>query len=128
MATDDEAAAMAAMFQAQSANWEETQEKMSQFVFPAEAGFLSCSTQNYLMNSLSFSFPLEQRASTSNPGQGPTTLGVGNRSVTSPRNHCPPAMYVIDADKKVRPSCVWWQQHVNPHVSTRALDSGLSDE
>lgn len=30
VATGDEAAAMAAMFQAQSANWEETQEKMSQ--------------------------------------------------------------------------------------------------
>ena len=29
---DDEQAAMAAMFQAQTANWEETQEKMSQFV------------------------------------------------------------------------------------------------
>ena len=29
---DDEAAAMAAMFQAQTANWEETQEKMSQLV------------------------------------------------------------------------------------------------
>lgn len=51
VATDDEAAAMAAMFQAQSANWEETQEKMSQFVFPAEAGSLSCSTHDYLMNS-----------------------------------------------------------------------------
>jgi protein MPE1 len=36
VATGDEAAAMAAMFQAQSANWEETQEKMSQLVFPAE--------------------------------------------------------------------------------------------
>jgi protein MPE1 len=45
VATDDETAAMAAMFQAQSANWEETQEKMSQFVFPAGAGSLSCSTQ-----------------------------------------------------------------------------------
>ncbi|KAI0322094.1 DWNN domain-containing protein, partial [Amylostereum chailletii] len=32
-ATDDEAAAMAAMFQAQTANWEETQEKMSQYAF-----------------------------------------------------------------------------------------------
>ncbi len=31
---EDEAAAMAAMFQAQSANWEETQEKMSQWVSP----------------------------------------------------------------------------------------------
>jgi len=29
---DDEQAAMAAMFQAQTANWEETQEKMSQLV------------------------------------------------------------------------------------------------
>jgi len=34
----DEAAAMAAMFQAQSQNWEEAQEKMSQFVLPI-AGF-----------------------------------------------------------------------------------------
>jgi protein MPE1 len=31
---DDEAAAMAAMFQAQTANWEETQEKMTQLVSP----------------------------------------------------------------------------------------------
>jgi protein MPE1 len=33
----DEAAAMAAMFQAQTANWEETQEKMSQLVLPSGA-------------------------------------------------------------------------------------------
>ncbi|KAJ7155344.1 DWNN domain-containing protein [Mycena crocata] len=33
-ADDDEASAMAAMFQAQTANWEETQEKMSQLVSP----------------------------------------------------------------------------------------------
>ena len=44
---DDEAAAMAAMFQAQSANWEETQEKMSQLVsrlwrfFPVSCSNLS---------------------------------------------------------------------------------------
>ncbi|KAI9459043.1 DWNN-domain-containing protein [Russula earlei] len=37
---EDEAAAMAAMFQAQSANWEETQEKMSQLVSPL--AFFSC--------------------------------------------------------------------------------------
>jgi protein MPE1 len=37
----DEAAAMAAMFQAQSANWEETQEKMSQLVLPPLRGFHS---------------------------------------------------------------------------------------
>ena len=51
VATDDEAAAMAAMFQAQSANWEETQEKMSQFVFPVDAGSLFCSVSGCLMNS-----------------------------------------------------------------------------
>jgi len=54
VATDDEAAAMAAMFQAQSANWEETQEKMSQFVFPVGAGSLFCSTPNGLMDSRFF--------------------------------------------------------------------------
>ena len=39
IAKGDESAAMAAMFQAQSAVWEETQEKMSQFVSPLR-GFL----------------------------------------------------------------------------------------
>jgi len=34
---DDEKAAVAAMFQAQTANWEETQEKMSQLVLPHAA-------------------------------------------------------------------------------------------
>jgi hypothetical protein len=34
---------MAAMFQAQSANWEETQEKMSQLVSPLALLFVSCS-------------------------------------------------------------------------------------
>jgi hypothetical protein len=38
-----EAAAMAAMFQAQSANWEETQEKMSQLVSPFAVLPVSCS-------------------------------------------------------------------------------------
>jgi len=41
---------MAAMFQAQSANWEETQEKMSQFVFPVGAGPLFCSISDGLMD------------------------------------------------------------------------------
>jgi hypothetical protein len=41
---------MAAMFEAQDANWEETQEKMSQLVSPASAGFLFCSRSVYLMN------------------------------------------------------------------------------
>lgn len=37
---DDEQAAMAAMFQAQTANWEETQEKMSQLVLRSDASVL----------------------------------------------------------------------------------------
>lgn len=34
---EDEAAAMAAIFSAQTQNWEETQEKMSQLVYPERA-------------------------------------------------------------------------------------------
>ena len=41
------------MFQAQSANWEETQEKMSQLVFPAR-GLLVCSISDCLMDSRFF--------------------------------------------------------------------------
>ena len=40
---DDEAAAMAAMFQAQTANWEETQEKMSQLVSRLRGSSALCS-------------------------------------------------------------------------------------
>lgn len=46
---DDEASAMAAMFQAQTANWEETQEKMSQFVL-----LLAVYIVAYLMNYIWF--------------------------------------------------------------------------
>ncbi|KAH8093273.1 DWNN domain-containing protein [Cristinia sonorae] len=46
---EDEAAAMAAMFQAQTANWEETQEKMSQLVSRLSA-FLVYSSSVILMN------------------------------------------------------------------------------
>ncbi|KAJ3815272.1 DWNN domain-containing protein [Lentinula lateritia] len=43
VANDDETAAMAAMFQAQSANWEEAQEKMSQSV---DCSFIVCPTSS----------------------------------------------------------------------------------
>ncbi len=43
IAKDDELKAMAAMFQQQTANWEETQEKMSQFVLRTALSVL-CST------------------------------------------------------------------------------------
>jgi protein MPE1 len=44
---DDEAAAMAAMFQAQTANWEETQEKMSQSVSRLCASSALCSRSQH---------------------------------------------------------------------------------
>lgn len=46
---EDEAAAMAAMFQAQTQNWEETQEKMSQLVSTL-CGFILCIVDLCLMN------------------------------------------------------------------------------
>ena len=58
---DDEAAAMAAMFQASAANWEETQEKMSQLVSRLSA-FLVYSSRSFLMNFALFfvlSLPLD---------------------------------------------------------------------
>jgi protein MPE1 len=39
----DEASAMAAMFKAQTANWEETQEKMTQLVSRLRGFLVSCS-------------------------------------------------------------------------------------
>ena len=49
---EDEAEAMAAMFQAQTANWEEAQEKMSQLVSRARAIF--CLRSIYRSNELRF--------------------------------------------------------------------------
>ena len=48
---------MAAMFQAQTQNWEETQEKMSQLVLPI-AGFCLYVVQNLMMNVFFFFFLL----------------------------------------------------------------------
>jgi hypothetical protein len=47
---------MSAMFQAQTQNWEETQEKMSQLVLPI-AGFRLYVVQNLMMNVSFFSSP-----------------------------------------------------------------------
>jgi hypothetical protein len=46
---------MAAMFQAQTQNWEEAQEKMSQLVLPI-AGFCLYVVQNLMMNVFFFFF------------------------------------------------------------------------
>lgn len=47
VANDDEQAAMEAMFQAQTANWEETQEKMSQLVSRFSASVLCSKTMSH---------------------------------------------------------------------------------
>lgn len=52
---DSEAAAMAAMFQAQNANWEETQEKMTQLVLPLRV-FVDVVVSRCLMNFFFVSF------------------------------------------------------------------------
>jgi hypothetical protein len=43
VSNSDEASAMAAMFKAQTANWEETQEKMTQLVSRLRGFLISCS-------------------------------------------------------------------------------------
>jgi hypothetical protein len=104
---------MAAMFQAQTQNWEETQEKMSQLVLPI-AGFCLYVVQNLMMNVFFFfSSPtclieivphvfipiLEELA----------FLAVENRILPMLLTRfrtiglCLLAMFAIDADRKVCP-------------------------
>ena len=82
---------MAAMFQAQSANWEETQEKMSQFVFPAGAGSLSCSTHGYLMDSLLFFFSVRATRIDFKPRAGTHNARGGKPFSHQPEKPLPPS-------------------------------------
>ena len=111
---DDEKAAVAAMFQAQTANWEETQEKMSQLVLP-RVGFVivvDFSLMNIAFSPLLFFSPV--RASRTPPvlnASIPTlvvpVLHAGEPSLIriftiNLRSLCLLAMYVTAVDKKVR--------------------------
>ena len=91
VATDDEAAAMAAMFQAQSANWEETQEKMSQLVFPAIAGSLSCSISGCLMNPRFFSLSVRATRIDFKPRTGSYNSRGGKPFSHQPEKPLPPS-------------------------------------
>ena len=82
---------MAAMFQAQSANWEETQEKMSQFVFPAEAGSLSCSILSHLMNSRPFFLSISATRIDFKPRTGSYNSRVGKPFSHQPEKPLPPS-------------------------------------
>ena len=57
---EDEAAAMAAMFQAQTANWEETQEKMSQLVSRLRGSSALCSRMK--SHNMTFVLPFDRNS------------------------------------------------------------------
>jgi hypothetical protein len=108
-APDDEAAAMAAMFQAQTANWEETQEKMSQLVSPASAGFLFRSRSAYLIHAIFFFclciFPVPFASTITLEGLGSVVEGSHHNTSNTNNNQiglCLVAMCAIDVVKKVR--------------------------
>ena len=102
---------MAAMFQAQTQNWEETQEKMSQLVLPI-AGFCLYVVQNLMMN-IFFFFLSPIRLIETVPHvfipilEGLVSLVVENRILpmylTKFRTTglCHLVMFAIDAEKKV---------------------------
>ena len=104
---EDEAAAMAAMFQAQTANWEEAQEKMSQLVSRIRAVF--CRVVHFLMNFV-LPFPcwvhlpspvVVLRGYTPTPAARLEVASRFSRHLTKTAlSH--PAMSVIAVDRKVR--------------------------
>ena len=85
---EDEAAAMAAMFQAQTANWEETQEKMSQLVSRLRGFSALCSRmKSHKMISVS---PFDRNSAVriyNNP-RG-TSFGRGGKPFGSHQSHVP---------------------------------------
>ena len=107
---------MAAMFQAQTQNWEETQEKMSQLVLPI-AGFCLRST---ISNDECFFFffsdcLIETVPLVSIPVLGVASPVVENRTLPMYLTRfrttglCRLAMFAIDADRKVCPSLNYHQ-------------------
>ena len=102
---------MAAMFQAQTQNWEETQEKMSQLVLPI-AGFCLYVVQNLMINVFFFfSSPtclIETVRHVSIPIlEGLVSLAVENRILPMHLIRfrtiglCHLVMFAIDAERKV---------------------------
>lgn len=129
VATDDEAAAMAAMFQAQSANWEETQEKMSQLVFPANAGSLFCSTSDRLMNSRFLFLSVRATRIDFKPRTGSYNPRGGKPFSHQPEKPLPPSYVCYRCGQKgALLVCTILQWYAVPHTSARTLDSGLSHE
>lgn len=114
---------MAAMFQAQTQNWEETQEKMSQLVLPI-AGFLSLrSTRSNDQYFAFFSSPtclIETVPHVSTPIlEGLASLAVENlilpMYLTRFRTTglCRLVMFAIDAERKVCPIKIIWSRRLD---------------
>lgn len=127
---EDEAAAMAAMFQAQTANWEETQEKMSQLVSRLR-GFSALCSRMKSHNMISV-LPLDRNSAVriyNNP-RG-TSFGRGGKPFGSHQSHAP--------DRPLPPSYVCYRCGQKGELSSlclvnfgsrssRALDPRLSNE
>jgi hypothetical protein len=107
-------AAMAAMFQAQSANWEETQEKMSQLVSPLAVLPVSCSnfSNTHSLSVLSPAVLPSFLSLSAKPGFTPIhverVLAVAEASHLRPTTSRPigrshPAMCATAVDRKVCP-------------------------
>lgn len=113
---EDEAAAMAAMFQAQTANWEETQEKMSQLVSRLRGSPALCSRmKSHNMISV---LPLDRNSAVriyNNP-RG-TSFGRGGKPLGSHQSHVPdrplPPSYVCYRCGQKGESS--WFRHINIH-------------
>jgi len=124
---------MAAMFQAQTANWEETQEKMSQLV-PRNRGFLFCNRSVYLMNMTFFVRLFSAVRIYNNP------RGTGfNRGGKPPQHQ---QQHQQQPDRPLPPSYVCYRcgqkgllndefhlgQQFSTYVLLRSLDSGLPNK
>ena len=127
---DDEAAAMAAMFQAQTANWEETQEKMSQLV-SRSAIFVPCSTSRpneHFHFSSRIVLITELLVSTRIPEVEAQEVAEANRSnITTSIVHFHRVMCAIVADRKVG-TCQGYHPMEILILLKRSLDPRLPDE
>ena len=101
---------MAAMFQQQSANWEETQEKMSQLVLPSFVFLLVVvevvpNAHRFFSLPLPLSnkmFTITERKGYIQTHEEVRLLDVeGSRLVCTMIGHCRPVTFVTGADRKV---------------------------
>ncbi len=129
---DDEAAAMAAMFQAQTANWEETQEKMSQLVLPLGAFDLCSSAFSNEHSPCLFPFVCNSKTVPKGfiitHGEEPRLNVERNRFPPTRIDLYPQAMCVTDVERKVGKATQQFKYILLICFTIRTLDSRLPDE